>query len=183
MVGMILETERLILDTWQSGDWSEFRPIATDVEVMRYITGGVPWSDEKIQSFVDCQVEMYRTRGFCRWKLLEKPSMNLVGFCGAGFWRDALDPEIGWWLARSCWGRGLASEASMLALRDAFERVRLDRLISVAMPGNKASRRVMEKLGLELDCEFESQGVRLVRYAIDRARYEARSSAIRTPHT
>jgi hypothetical protein len=61
MIGVPLETERLILDTWQSGDWAAFRPIATDVEVMRTITGGVPWSDERIQSFVDRQVELYRT--------------------------------------------------------------------------------------------------------------------------
>lgn len=176
---MILETERLILDTWQSADWTAFRPIANDAEVMRYITGGAPWTDEKIHSFVDSQVETYRKHGFCRWKLLSKPEGSLIGFCGANFWRDAQDPEIGWWLARSHWGRGLATEAAVPALRDAFERVKLDRLISVAMPGNKSSRRIMEKLGLEFDGEFESKGVRLVRYAIDRAQYEARQSALR----
>src|SRR5664280_2873555 len=136
---MILETERLILDTWQSGDWTEFRPIATDAEVMRYITGGIAWTDEKVQSFVDSQIETYSTRRFCRWKLLLKQDMRLVGFCGANIWRDEADPEIGWWLERSCWGRGLATEAAVPALRDMFERVRLDRIISVAMPGNKAS--------------------------------------------
>ena len=171
MVGMVLETERLILDTWQSADWAAFRPIATDAEVMRYITGGVPWSDDQIQSFVNRQIELYRTRGFCRWKLLRKPDKNLIGFCGVGFWRDGLDPEIGWWLARPCWGQGLATEAATLALRDAFERVRLERIVSIAMPGNRASTRIMEKLGLTFDCEFESDGVRLVRYAIHRARY------------
>jgi RimJ/RimL family protein N-acetyltransferase len=62
MIGMILETERLILDTWESADWSAFRPIATDVEVMRYVTGGVPWNDEQIQSFVSRQIELYRTQ-------------------------------------------------------------------------------------------------------------------------
>lgn len=170
---MALETERLILDTWQSADWAAFRPIATDVEVMRYITGGVPWSDERIQSFVDRQMELYRTRGFCRWKLMRKPDRNLIGFCGVGFWGDGLEPEIGWWLARPYWGYGLATEAARLALRDAFERVRLERIVSIAMPGNKASTRIMEKLGLAFECEFESDGVRLVRYAMNRAQYAA----------
>ena len=166
---MILETERLILDTWQSTDWTAFRPIATDVEVMRYITGGVPWSDEQIRSFVDRQIELYRTQGFCRWKLLEKPDRNLIGFCGVGFWHDTKEPEIGWWLARPCWGRGLATEAAVPALRYAFERVRLSRIVSIAMPENIASTRIMQKLGLEFDSEFENEGVRLVKYAIDRA--------------
>jgi RimJ/RimL family protein N-acetyltransferase len=176
---MILETERLLLDTWQSAEWTEFRPIATDPEVMRYITGGVAWSDEQIRSFVDRQVKLYLDRGFCRWKLVEKPAGDVIGFCGVGIWRDGLDPEIGWWLARRCWGRGLATEAATAALRDAFERVQLDRVISIAMPANAASRRIMEKLGLEFECEFESDGVRLVRYAIDRARYGARLPATR----
>ncbi len=60
MVCMILETERLILDTWESADWTEFRALATDPEIMRYITGGDPWTDEKIRSFVDSQIEAYR---------------------------------------------------------------------------------------------------------------------------
>ena len=94
----------------------------------------------------------------------------MIGFCGVGQWRDGLEPEIGWWLARRCWGRGLATEAARIALRDAFERVRLDRLVSIAMPANIASIRIMEKLGLKFECEFESDGVRLLRYAISRER-------------
>ncbi len=167
---MILETDRLILSTWQSSDWTALRPIATDVEVMRYITGGVPWTDERIQSFVNRQVELFSERGFCRWKLLLKPNKEMIGFCGVGFWGDGIDPEIGWWLARQYWGRGLATEAARVALPDAFERVGLDRIISVARPENIASTRIMEKLGLERECEFEKDGVHLVRYSIDRPR-------------
>jgi RimJ/RimL family protein N-acetyltransferase len=167
---VILETDRLILSAWQASDWLAFRPIATDAEVMRYITGGVPWTDERIQSFVNRQVELFSERGFCRWKLLLKPAQEMIGFCGVGFWGESLDPEIGWWLARPYWGRGLATEAARVALRDALERVRLDRVISIARPANTASTRIMEKLGLKLECEFEKDGVRLVRYAISRLR-------------
>src|SRR5215470_3623977 len=115
---MTLETERLILDTWQSSDWKHFRPIATDPEVMRYITGGVPLSDDEIRGFVDRQIQLYAERGFCRWKLCIKPGGEMIGFCGVGMWRRSPFPEIGWWLARRCWGRGLATEAAAEALRD-----------------------------------------------------------------
>lgn len=168
---MSLETERLILDQWQGDDWEELRPIATDPEVMRYITGGIPWSDETIQSFVDRQMILFSQLGLCRWKLIEKASNAMIGFCGVGRWRDALDLEIGWWLARACWRRGLATEAARMALHDAFERAGLERVVSVARPANLASIRIMQKLGLEFDCEFENEGVRLVRYAINQERY------------
>lgn len=167
---MTFETDRLLLTTWQASDWIAFRPIATDVEVMRYITGGVPWPDERIQLFVNRQVELFSERSFCRWKLLLKPNEEMIGFCGVGFWGDSLEPEIGWWLARAYWGRGLATEAARIALRDAFERVGLERIISIARPANVASTRIMEKLGLKLECEFEKDGVRLVRYVVHRPR-------------
>jgi RimJ/RimL family protein N-acetyltransferase len=169
----MLETKRLILDTWETSDWIALRPIATDVEVMRYITGGVPWSDERIQVFVDAQQQLHSECGVCRWKLIEKSTGDFIGFCGVGSWRDVPEPEIGWWLARNWWGRGLATEAARLALRDAFERARLERIISIAMPANMASRRIMTKLGLQFECDFERDGVPLVRYAIHRDQYTA----------
>ncbi len=181
---MVLQTDRLILDVWQQSDWVKLRPIATDPEVMRFITGGIPWSDDQIRSFVDRQIKLFSEKGYCRWKLLAKDTAELIGFCGAGFWRDFGDPEIGWWLARRFWAQGLATEAARAALHDVFERVKLERIISIAMPGNRASIRIMQKLGLELETEFESDGVTLLRYAIDHARHlrlieqAARTSAI-----
>jgi RimJ/RimL family protein N-acetyltransferase len=135
----------------------------------------VPWSDEKIQSFVTDQIELYSERGFCRWKLVDKQSGGFVGFCGTGYWRDEPDPEIGWWLARPSWGRGLATEAARVAMADAFERVKLNRIISIARPKNLASIRIMHKLGLKLDSEFERDGVQLVKYALNRCDYAALS--------
>jgi RimJ/RimL family protein N-acetyltransferase len=168
---MPLETARLILDVWQNSDWTAFRPIAEDPEVMRYITGGTAWSEEQIRRFVDRQVALYAERGFCRWRVLERAGGEFMGFCGVGFWGEGLEPEIGWWLARRYWGCGLATEAARCALRDAFERVGLERVVSVAMVGNAASRRVMEKLGLRMEREFENEGVRLVQYAISRGEF------------
>jgi RimJ/RimL family protein N-acetyltransferase len=163
----MIRTERLILDSWHSSDWLSFRLIATDVEVMHYITGGVPWTDEQIQNFINRQIVLHSERGFCRWKLLEASTGELIGFCGAGIWREFLDPEIGWWLARRHWGRGLATEAARAALKDAFGRAGLERIISIATPDNTASIGVMKKLGLKFEAGFENEGVKLVRYAIE----------------
>jgi RimJ/RimL family protein N-acetyltransferase len=44
----------------------------------------------------------------------------------------------------------------------------------VAERENRASIRIMEKLGLRRDREFEAEGCQLVQYAMARAQYEAR---------
>ena len=172
---MPLRTERLILDAWQSSDWTAFRPIAQDPEVMRDITGGIPWTDEQVRRFVNRQVELYAERGFCRWRVLDPATSELMGFCGVGFWGKELDPEIGWWLAKRHWARGFATEAAQCALRDIFGRVGLGRVVSIARPGNTASRKVMEKLGMRFERQFQHEGLDLVRYEILHTEYTRRS--------
>jgi len=98
--------------------------------------------------------------------MIDRATRQLIGFCGPGMWRDAKDPEIGWWLARHLWGRGLATEAARAALADALNRVGLKSVISIARPENEASIAIMKKLGLKFDAEFESEGLKLVRYRI-----------------
>src|SRR5262249_17491039 len=56
--------------------------------------------------------------------------------------------EIGWRLAREHWSFGYATEAAQECLRFAFGPLGLTEVVSFTVPGNGASRRVMEKLGM-----------------------------------
>jgi RimJ/RimL family protein N-acetyltransferase len=161
-----MRTERLLFSPWTESDWLALKPIATDPEVMRYISEGLPWPDDRIQGFVARQMTCLRERGFCTWSLLEPATDQMIGFCGLQPLANTPDIEIGWWLARSHWGRGLATEAARAVLRDGFERAGLDRIVAVAQPGNGASRRVMEKLGMRYECDTQHKGVDVVLYAI-----------------
>jgi RimJ/RimL family protein N-acetyltransferase len=55
--------------------------------------------------------------------------------------------ELGYLLAPTCWGRGLATEAARLALDFAFNELELHRVFAVVNEQNPASIRVLEKLG------------------------------------
>ena len=63
-----------------------------------------------------------------------------------------LDPgrntEIGWLYDPAVWGRGYATEGARAALAFCLEDVGAEEVISIAHPGNGASRRVMENVGL-----------------------------------
>lgn len=163
-----LETKRLLLCPWESVDWLAFKPIATDPLVMKYISDGQPWPDERTIAFVDRQVRHFRERGFCLWKLLLRENHGLVGFCGIQPLDDLPGVEIGWWLASDQWGKGLATEAARLALEDGFTRIGLSRIVALALRQNRASIRIMEKLGMRFEEEVSHRGFQVDLYSIEK---------------
>jgi RimJ/RimL family protein N-acetyltransferase len=72
---------------------------------------------------------------------------ELVGSCGLGR-RPSGAVEMGYWIARSHWGRGIATEACK-ALIDIARTLGLGRLEASHFLDNPASGRVLEKLGFE----------------------------------
>lgn len=146
-----LETERLVVRGWREAEWLALRPIATDPEVMRFIAHGRPWTDDEIRRLVARQIEDEKRLGFCLGAVLEKPDERLIGLCGIGPLGKSDEIEIGWWLARDRWGRGLATEAARRMLRFGFESAGLGRIISVARPQNTASHAVMERIGMRFE--------------------------------
>lgn len=163
----MLETERLRLLPWGPEDWLQLRPIAQDHEVMRYISHGQPWEEERVRELVERQRSGYAQRGFCFWRLLDKKSDEMIGFCGLQPLSGTQEIEIGWWLGRSWWGKGLATEAAREAMRDGFTRIGLKRIVAIAQPENRASIHVMEKLGMRFERETTHRGFRVVLHAIE----------------
>jgi RimJ/RimL family protein N-acetyltransferase len=72
---------------------------------------------------------------------------QLVGSCGFGR-RPSGAVELGYWIARQAWGRGLATEACT-ALIEIAAALRLPQLEGSHFLDNPASGRVLEKLGFE----------------------------------
>ena len=72
---------------------------------------------------------------------------RLAGACGLGR-RPSGAVELGYWIARSHWGRGYATEAGR-ALIDIARTLGLDSLEGSHFIDNPASGRVLEKLGFE----------------------------------
>lgn len=58
---------------------------------------------------------------------------------------------VGYWIDQRVAGEGYTPEALVVAMRFAFEELRLHRLQIAIIPRNRASRRVVEKLGIRLE--------------------------------
>jgi RimJ/RimL family protein N-acetyltransferase len=156
MQTFLLQTDRLLLQPHQPGDWQAFHRLAEDSRVMRYITGGIPFPPERSRAFVARQQAHLVAHGYCRWKITLPETGEYLGFCGAE--HKVLDgetvPEIGWWIAPEYWGKGYASEAAHAAFGHLWNQVRVGRITSCAFPDNAPSIRIMQKIGLSFEKEF-----------------------------
>jgi ribosomal-protein-alanine N-acetyltransferase len=70
--------------------------------------------------------------------------------------------ELGYWLEPGSWGVGYASEAGRAVCDLAFRALRLHRMEAGAMEWNRASLRVLQKLGFRVDGRYRD------RFRIDR---------------
>ncbi len=59
--------------------------------------------------------------------------------------------ELGYWLGEPYWGKGVMTRAVYLMCRIAFSRLDIVRIAAEPFERNKASRRVLEKAGFELE--------------------------------
>jgi len=156
---VILETERLILRHFHIFDAQAMGRVFGDPEVMLYGPG------IQTQSWVrdwlrDC-LENYQKLGFGPWAVVEKSSSTVTGYAGLFHFPDiAGQPEIevGYRLARSCWGLGFATEAAAAIREYSFHTLCLLRLIALIDPENTASIRVAEKIGMHYEKEVMLEG-------------------------
>lgn len=162
------QTERLWIGTWETHDRDEFHAIAGDAEVMRYIQDGRPWSAARVEKWILRQQRAFAKLGYSLFKLADKTDGSIAGMCGIQPYGET-ETEIGWWLRRDFWGRGLATEAAREVLRFGLYDRDLSEIVAIADPRNHASIHVMRKLGMIAAGAVVEDGRELVKFRIARS--------------
>ena len=154
MSATFLETERLTLRRFTPDDVDLLVELDSDPEVMFWITGGRTTSREEIETDVLPAFlgyyEKYEGYGF--WAAIERASGAFLGWFhfrpAPGHPDD--EPELGYRLRRSTWGKGYGTEGSIALIDRGFRDFGVRRVLAETMAVNTASRRVMEKAGMQL---------------------------------
>ena len=163
----VIETDRLILREFRETDFPAYEKLAADFEVMRYLGGK---TQNKIEAWrhMAFLIGHWGLRGYGYFAAEDKATGEYVG--RVGFSNPAGWPgfELGWTIAPTHQGKGLASEAARRLLDYAFKDMDRDHVISLIHPDNTPSRRVAEKLGEKIEGETEVLGMPVLIYGIDR---------------
>jgi RimJ/RimL family protein N-acetyltransferase len=154
-VDTYLETERLTLRQFTTGDADLLIELDSDPAVTRYLTGGNPTAPEIVRERQLPNV----IAGYGKWRgdlglfaAQEKDSGAFIGwFCLRPEPEGPLDEvELGYRLRQAAWGKGYATEVSRALLVKAFTELGVRMVWAETMVVNHGSRNVMEKLEMTL---------------------------------
>ena len=154
-----LTTDRLILRPWREDDAAALYLLARDPEVGPR-AGWPPHKDEADSLRVIREVLSMPETYALVLRDADEPdapvgAISLMFGAASSLAKDAREAELGYWIGRPFWGRGLTPEAARELIRHGFEDLALLRIWCSHYEGNEQSRRVQEKLGFVPDHVIE----------------------------
>lgn len=150
-----LDTPRMHLRALREDDVENLVELDSDPQVMRFLNRGIPTSRDTVRDVYIPRIMAQQTAdhlGF--WAAHDRVTGEFLGWFHQR--PDKLSPtetELGYRFKRHAWGKGLATEGcrALIALAQAAG---ITRFCARTHVDNRASQRVMEKLGLARVEEF-----------------------------
>lgn len=174
----LIETERLLLREITLNDKVEMYKLHSNPDVQKYTGDSLIASLEEMEQAIESRVKDYKTFGYGRWATFLKSNKQFIGWSGLLYLPEFDEIDLGYRFSPTFWGKGYATEASRAILSYGFDNLKLKRIIAIAMKENKASIRVMEKVGMEFDkyAPYEPNGKDVAWYWCDKQLIEKNKS-------
>ena len=176
--GILADGPRIILRRFRRTDLHEFQAYRTDPEVGKYQSWAVSSDAEATRFLEDVAVEPLLERGeWCQLAIALSATEELIGDIGICLDADGAAAEAGITLSPAYQHGGLAKEAMDIAFGWIFGSSDAQRIYCIADKRNTPSIRLMDRLGMafeeEYETEFKGEPCVELRYSRARARFTA----------
>jgi len=147
---LVLQTPRLDLRHLQARDLDALAAMYADEETRLYFPDGTRTREQTARELTHFAHGHPQHPQLGLWATVERDSGIVIGRCGLLPWKiDGRDEvELAYLIERARWGQGYASEAARAILNYARDVLRLPRLIALITPGNAASVRTAQAVGM-----------------------------------
>ena len=143
------ETERLLLRPTGVQDADFIRKLLNTPKWLEYIGDRQVTDETKAIGYIRSKMLPQLERlGYGNYTVIRKDDGALIGSCGL-YDREGLEGiDIGFAFLPEYEGQGYAFEASLRLLEAAKDNFKLERVVAITSPANRASQRLLEKLGM-----------------------------------
>lgn len=152
----LFQSQRLGFRTWLPSDLPAFSVMNADPETMTFYQH--PLSEKESQALMDRMSKLYAERGHCYFAVDLLENGQFLGMIGLGTksFNAPFTPcvDIGWRIRKKFWNQGYSTEGAARCLQYAKE-LGIKEVYSLASAKNIASIRVMQKIGMSYEYDFE----------------------------
>ncbi|MFI5263369.1 MAG: GNAT family N-acetyltransferase, partial [Candidatus Kapaibacterium sp.] len=119
-------------------------------------------------SALEKMIRYFDENGYGMFAIIERKEKRLIGQCGLVLDQNSGLIELTFTLLPDAWGKGYATEACMEVLRFAFIELGIEKIISTLREENRASIRVLEKIGMAYSSRYKLSDQTVLLYKIER---------------
>ena len=142
--------EKINLRTVTKADALSIYRNISDRNISRFTHIPHPYKLEDAYDFIRFTHRQRRKKAAFHFGLENKDDGQIIGGIGLENISEVhRKGEIGYWLAKPYWGRGIMAETINLMLDFCFTKVKLHRVQAYVFPDNHSSIRVLEKTGFK----------------------------------
>ncbi|OKH46247.1 GNAT family N-acetyltransferase [Calothrix sp. HK-06] len=144
-------TNCLIAERLQASHFAELCQMHQNSKVMATLGGAR--SDDVTQKFLQINLEHWNRYRYGIWIFRDKMEGKFVGRGGLRnvYVADNCEVELAYALMEEFWGQGLATEMAQVILEVGFNQLGLTNVVCFTLTTNRASQRVMEKVGFKYE--------------------------------
>lgn len=155
----VIETPRLILRHLEPTDLASLYELYRDPEIREFFPDGTRTLEDTREELQWFENGHPRHPELGLWATVERSSGDFLGRCGLLPWEidGTLEVELAYLIDKRRWGEGFATEAAIAILDHARMNLDLGRLICLITPGNTASVRVAEKVGMAFERDYADE--------------------------
>jgi len=157
-----IETPRLYLRQWKDEDVFAIHAFMQDPQVTYYLQKHELDKLPHLQILAEKAKNTISLHGYGYFVCEHKETGEIIGMIGLNY-VDLLAEHfpcytVSWILKRACWGKGFANEAAHALIQYGFEVLEIPEIYACTTWNNKASERVMERLGMTFVQNFDFPG-------------------------
>lgn len=159
-------TRRMLLTRIGAADLDDMLRMHRDERVTRALGG--PRPEAAVEALVRDLDAHWTQHGYGWWILRDPDSGRFMGRGGLRRVQVAgeAEVEVAYGLMPDYWGQGFATEFTRVAVAQGFVELGLGDIVAYTLPGNRASRRVMERARFSFERDIEHAGLHHVLYRL-----------------
>ncbi|WP_417366259.1 GNAT family N-acetyltransferase [Flavobacterium beibuense] len=164
----VKETQRLLFRELELTDAETMFEMDSDPDVHLYLGNNPVKNIDEVKFVIENLQWQYKTFGMGRMAVVLKETNEFIGWAGFKRERNVNGHEVfcdlGYRFLKKHWGKGYASESAKAFVEHGFTVMKLEKINAYADAVHTASRKVLEKVGLQYIETFDLDGVEEVWY-------------------